>query len=265
MPIKLSTIKHKQSTDDLVPVMLERITNQFGELSNRFLIHVNDDVFGVFSENYTYISSKELVRIIEQHTSLRMSHKRYNKGILTVYLEDPADDAQLLEQLELIKLAKLLMDYDDDDLMDIVSRSGIFFVNSYNGASKLVIGLHISVRSAETVLFDVPVMRIFKDAQAHLPQATNFIKSLDISRPNILKSLEQLKSINTAKFVRTLQYYFPKKKLQMILESLSSFKPQYSVIDLLACLGYMFPYDTSLCVNIVSQFLNESAENQHEF
>ena len=256
MAFKLEIVKDVYKPEDLVAVKIERVRNQFGKPTNKFVLHVDNDVFGLLSDSYTFISSKELADLVVTSTGMELSAYNYNRGSLTCYFTTKTSSKELQKQERFIKLAKLILSVPDQEVFDLRVKSGIFFTNNYTGSARLTWGAHIIVQHPKKGAFTIPLTKLLQIGQSHLPSAIEFVESLKVDKPDPVKLLNDISAIPRDEFLSLIGTYISRKQLEEIVETLESIEKDYDTVYLLACIAWKAPHKVGSCLQVVSDILN---------
>jgi len=255
MAFKLDTVKDVFQPEDLVAIRIERVRNQFGEPTNKFILYVDKDVFGLLSANYTFISSKELADLVVKNTDMELSAYSYNKGSLTCYFTTKTDSEELQRQERFIKLAKLMFTIPDEEVVSLQVKPGIFFTNNYTGSARLTWGAHIIVQCSGRGAYTIPLTKLAQTSQSHLPSAIEFIESLKVDKPDPVKLLDDISNIPRDEFLSLVGVHISRKQLEDVVKSLEVIEKDYDTVYLLAGIAWKLPHKIGICLQIVADIL----------
>ncbi|RLA79504.1 MAG: hypothetical protein DRG33_03895 [Deltaproteobacteria bacterium] len=255
MAFKLGVVEDVYKPEDLVSIKVERVKNQFGEPTNKFVLYVDKDVFGLLSASYTFISSKELADLVVKNTDMVLSAYNYSNGSLTCYFTTKTDSEELQKQERFAKLAKLILSIPDEEVVDLHVRPGIFFTNNYTGSARLTWGAHIIVQCSDKGVYTIPLTKLLQTSQSHLPSAIEFVESLKVDKPDPVRLLESISAIPRDEFLSLVSTYISQKQLDDIVKTLETIEKDYDTVYLLACIAWKAPHKVSVCLQIVSDIL----------
>ena len=212
--------------DDLVPIMIEQVYNKNKDkYIHKYMIHVNGDTYGLFSDKYVYCSTKFLV---EKFKNFKMDRFFYYKGNITTYLESETSNNIPLDN-ETFRLLAALSD-EKLEMFESDSKIGIYLINSYTGMSKILIGNYLKIQFAkEKSLFVKFALTDFSTSHIGglLHKIENNILELDYI------TIDRINRISMEDAVKILQKYLTKKeykKYESIKNEVGQLKPIHMLI-----------------------------------
>lgn len=136
--ILLNEIDDTIRVNDIYPILVKRVKNLKGEKTDKFLIFIEDDVFGLLSYRYFLCNTKELIKDIASNISIEHT---YRKGRVFVRILGDKPAPHRIEE-ETLKVLRVL---SDSPVLNTKSRINTYISNSYNGITRLTFGQELQL------------------------------------------------------------------------------------------------------------------------
>jgi len=218
--IVLGTIKDAYKPNDLVPVIIENVINKNSSLhSNKYIIHLGSYSFGLFSERYTYVSTKELVDNIQKSGYTMQYFYQYGGFIEAMLTKNK--DTKLFNLDEKSKKIIAILSNVDYNFLNIKTTEGIYIINNYAGTSKLIMGNALIVSHSETkrkISIKVDINNIEK---AHMRSSIEKAEKTSDSGFSDF-NVDTIKNINVNIAESILEDVMPKKDFKHMKEDLTA-------------------------------------------
>lgn len=140
--IFLKDVEDTYIPDDLVNIQIDRIKNRKGEYINKYIIHVENDSYGLLSDRYVYVSSKEIKDKFTK-AGYKLKSMKLTGPFLKMDIEDKAEKTFTIDDDDL-QLISMLMDVDKK-LIQSKTILNAYIINNYSGENKINVGNQLTI------------------------------------------------------------------------------------------------------------------------
>lgn len=210
--------------DDMLDIKIEKVINKnTNDFSGKYLIHVNGDTFGLFSDLYTYCSTKYILEKIKD--KYKLQYKFYRKGTITCYLYTEKEKLHKLDDktFKLVKALSLV----PLSTFEGYCMFGVFISNTYNGWRKLNMGNYFLMKLGDKKHYIK--LSIVDIKGSHLPSLIDKVKELDKQ----IHTIEDINKIDKFELDYEIKRILAKKnytQYKSLLDSIINYDPLQMII-----------------------------------